>query len=75
MVAVNLRISERENSLLEEYAKLYNSSKTTIIKEALIEKLENFEDLKDAQEISKAIEEGKEKTYTLEEVEQQLGLE
>ena len=70
---ISLRLSEQENSLFREYAKLHDMSLSDLIRESVMEKIEDEYDLKVYEE---AIAEFRENpvTYTHEEVKKMLEL-
>lgn len=70
---ISLRLSDEDTKLIKDYAKINNMSVSDLIRKAVIEKIEDEIDL-DA--YNKAIKEFKKnsKTYTLDEIEKELGL-
>lgn len=72
-MTISLRLSEEDTKLIKDYAKINNMSVSDLIRKAVIEKIEDEIDL-DA--YNKAIKEFKKnpKTYTLDEIEKELGL-
>ena len=72
-MTISLRLSEEDTKLIKDYAKINNMSVSDLIRQAVIEKIEDEIDLS---AYNKAIEAYKKnpKTYTLEEVEKELGL-
>jgi len=72
--AVSLRLPEDLKSRLDKLSKLTGRSKTYYKVEAISEKLEDLEDLYLAEERTPALRAGLSRTYTLDEVEQHLGL-
>jgi len=72
--AVSLRLPEDLKARLEKLSKLTGRSKTYYMIEAISEKLEDLEDLYIAEQRTLALRAGRSRTYTLEEVEQRLGL-
>jgi len=63
--AATVRISARLNSALNTQAKHLRISKATLIRQALEEKLEDIQDLNEAQEIMADIKSGKRQTVPL----------
>ncbi len=59
---------------LKSLADASGQSPTDFISEAVLEHIEDLEDARRAEEIMKKIESGEHRTYTLEEVERELGL-
>jgi len=74
MDAVSLRLPEDLKIRLERLAKRTGRSKTFYMIEAISEKLEDLEDLYLAEQRTLALRAGQSRTYTLDEVEQRLGL-
>ena len=72
-MAISLRLSDEDTILVKEYAKLHNMSVSDLIRQAVLEKIEDEYDLN---AYNKAMEEFKQDstTYTLDEVEKELGL-
>lgn len=73
-MAVSVRLSEKEDILIRNYARLNNISVSELFRRAVLEKIEDEIDLK---AYEKAMEEYKKNpvTYTHEEVAKMLGLE
>jgi RHH-type rel operon transcriptional repressor/antitoxin RelB len=74
MTAVSLRLPEELKIRLDKLAKRTGRSKTFYMVEAISEKLEDLEDLYLAEQRTLALREGRSRTFTLDEVEQRLGL-
>ena len=70
MSTISLRLDERDHELIRRYAAINNISMSKLMRDAVIEKIED--DL-DTALFDQAIKQIKE-TYTLEEVKQELGL-
>ena len=72
-MTVSVRINEKDEKLIRAYAELNNISLSELIRNAIMEKIEDEYDLEC---FKKALEEYKNnpKTYTLEEVKKGLGL-
>ena len=72
-MTISVRLSDRETELIKAYAHINNISLSDLIRNAVLEKIENEYDLEC---YNKAVEEYKKnpKTYTLEEVKEELGL-
>ena len=72
-MTISLRLSEEDTKLIKDYAKVNNMSVSDLIRQAVIEKIEDEIDLA---AYNKAVEAYKKnpKTYTLEEVEKELDL-
>ena len=72
-MSISVRLNEKEEKLVKDYAKLNNISVSEFIRKAIMEAIEDEYDLECYKE---ALEEFKKnpKTYTLEEVEKELGL-
>ena len=72
-MTISVRLNEKDTELVKTYAKLNNISVSDLVRNALLEKIEDEYDLEC---YKKAIEEYKKnpKAYTLEEVKERLGL-
>jgi RHH-type rel operon transcriptional repressor/antitoxin RelB len=72
-MTISVRLSEKDTELIKAYADINNMSLSDLIRNAVLEKIEDEYDLECYE---KAIKEYKEnpKTYTLEEVKEELGL-
>ena len=72
-MTVSVRLNEKDELLIKKYAELNNISLSDLIRNAVLEKIEDEYDLK---AYNKAIEEYNKnpKTYTLEEVKKELDL-
>ena len=72
-MTISVRLSDKDTELIKSYAEINNISLSDLIRNAVLEKIENEYDL---QSYEKAIREYKEnpKTYTLEEVKEEMGL-
>ena len=70
---ISVRINEKDTELIKAYAKINNISLSDLIRNAVLEKIEDEYDLEC---YNKAIEEYRKnpKTYTMEEVKKELGL-
>lgn len=75
MSSVSLRLPENLSRRLTRLAKRTGRSKTFYMVEALQEHLDDLEDLYLAEQRLIALHEGRSRTYTLEEVTRDLGLE
>ncbi|MHB1291212.1 MAG: type II toxin-antitoxin system RelB family antitoxin [Sulfuricella sp.] len=69
-----IRLPEDIEARLESLAKRTGRSKTFYAREAILEHLEDLEDLYLAEQVVQRIRKGEERTSTLEEVEARLGL-
>ena len=69
-----IRLSPELEARLDALAKRTGRTKTYYAREAITQHLEDLEDLYDVEERVKDIRSGNSKTYTLEEVERELGL-
>jgi uncharacterized protein (DUF1778 family) len=67
---ISLRLNQEDENLIRQYAELNHMTLTDLIKNSVIEKIENEIDLKS---FNKAMKEMK-KTYSFEEVKKELGL-
>lgn len=72
-MTISVRLNDKETELIKAYAKINNISLSDLIRNAVLEKIENEYDL---ESYKKAVEEYKKnpKTYTLDEVKKELGL-
>ncbi len=72
-MTISLRLNDEDTRLIKKYAELKNVSVSELIRQAVIERIEDEIDL---QAYYEAMEEYKENpvTYTLDEVERELGL-
>lgn len=72
-MTISVRLSEEDTKLIKTYAEINNISLSDLIRNAVIERIEDEYDLKC---YKKAMEEYKKnpKTYTLKEVKEELGL-
>lgn len=72
-MTISVRLSEEDTELIKAYATLNNVSVSELIRNAVLEKIEDEYDL---ESYKKAIKEYKNnpKTYTLDEVKEELGL-
>lgn len=72
-MTISIRLSDKDTELIKRYAKLNNISVSDLVRIAVLEKIENEYDLRVYEE---AMEEYKvnPKTYSLEELEKELGL-
>lgn len=71
---ISVRLGEELEQRLEALAKATGRSKTYYVREALIQKLEDMEDLYMAEAVMERIASGQEKTTPLADVERELGL-
>lgn len=72
-MTISVRLNEKDTKLVRAYAKMNNISLSDLVRNAILEKIENEYDL---DLYNKAIEEYNEnpKTYTMDEVKEELGL-
>jgi len=70
----SIRLPEEVEQRLNDLARATGRSKAYYIKEAIMEHLEDLEDIYLAEQTLEKIRRGEEQTYTLEEVERALGL-
>lgn len=72
-MTISVRLSDKDTELIKTYAEMNNISLSDLIRNAVLEKIEDEYDLEC---YNKAIEEYNKnpKTYTLEEVKEELGL-
>jgi RHH-type rel operon transcriptional repressor/antitoxin RelB len=72
-MTISVRLNEKDTKLVRAYAKMNNISLSDLVRNAILEKIEDEYDL---DLYNKAIEEYNEnpKTYTMDEVKEELGL-
>lgn len=72
-MTISVRLSDKDTELIKTYAEMNNISLSDLIRNAVIEKIEDEYDL---ESYNKAIEEYRKnpKTYSMEEVKEELGL-
>ena len=72
-MTISVRLNERDTKLIKAYADMNNISLSDLVRNAVLEKIENEYDLEC---YNKAIKEYKKnpKTYTMDEVKKELGL-
>ena len=72
-MTISVRLNEKDTELIKKYAEMNNISLSDLIRNAIIEKIEDEYDLKC---YYKALEEYEKnpKTYTMDEVKKELGL-
>lgn len=73
-MSISIRLPEDIESRLDALAKRTGRSKTYYMRQAILEYLEDMEDLYLAEQALQRIRNGEERTLTLEEVEKRLGL-
>lgn len=69
-----IRLPENLEKRLDRLAKRSGRTKTYYAREALLRNIDDFEDLQIAEERLRALQEGRSRTYTQEEIERDLGL-
>lgn len=74
MAAVSLRLPDEVSNRLDELAKLTGRSKTFYMIKAITDHIDDLEDLYLAEQRLLDVRAGKSKTYSLDEVERNLGL-
>ena len=72
-MTISLRLSDEDTKLIKDYAKINNMSVSDLIRKAVIEKIEDEIDLDAYNKAIKKFEKNP-KTYTLDEIEKELGL-
>jgi len=72
-MTISVRLNDKDTELIKTYAKMNNISLSDLVRNAILEKIENEYDLEC---YKKAADEYKKnpKTYTMEEVKKELGL-
>lgn len=69
-----IRLPEEIEARLDQLAKRTGRSKTFYAREAILEHLDNLEDVYLAEQVMRRIQSGEERTFTLEEAEAKIGL-
>jgi RHH-type rel operon transcriptional repressor/antitoxin RelB len=69
-----IRLSEETEARLEHLAQVTGRTKTFYAREAIERHLDDLEDIYLADEVLKRLHQGRERTYSLEEVRRELGL-
>ncbi|MBQ9297922.1 MAG: ribbon-helix-helix protein, CopG family [Clostridia bacterium] len=72
-MTISVRLNEEDTELIKAYAEIKNISLSDLIREAVLEKIEDELDLKAYEEAMKEYKKNP-KTYTLEEVKKELGI-
>ncbi|WP_041668034.1 type II toxin-antitoxin system RelB family antitoxin [Acetobacterium woodii] len=70
MSTISIRLSDKEDLLVRNYAKMHRLSVSDLVRASVIEKIEDEIDLKTFDEVLNKME----KTYSLDEVKKELGL-
>jgi uncharacterized protein (DUF2267 family) len=70
MSTISIRLSDKEDLLVRNYAKMHRLSVSDLVRASVIEKIEDEIDLKTFDEVLNTME----KTYSLDEVKKELGL-
>jgi RHH-type transcriptional regulator, rel operon repressor / antitoxin RelB len=71
---LSIRLEAELESRLERLARLTGRTKTYYLRQAVVDQIDDLEDLYLAQKISRRVAEGKEGTVTLEDLERSLGV-
>lgn len=72
-MTISVRLNERDSALIKTYADMNNISLSDLIRNAVLEKIEDEYDLKCYEEAIKEYKKNP-KTYTLDEAKKELGL-
>lgn len=72
-MTISVRLSEKDSELIKAYAKMNNISVSDLVRKAIIEKIEDEYDLECYEKAIKEYNKNP-KTYTLDEVKEELGL-
>ena len=72
-MTISVRLNEEDTEIIKAYAEIKNISLSDLIREAVLEKIEDELDLKAYEEAMKEYKKNP-KTYTLEEVKKELGI-
>lgn len=70
MATISLRVDERDSKLIRDYAKMKKTSVSDLMRNAIIEKIEDEIDLENFDRVLETMEQ----TYSLDEVKKELGL-
>lgn len=70
MATISLRVDERDSKLIRDYAKLKKTSVSDLMRNAIIEKIEDEIDLENFERVLASMEQ----THSLEDVKKELGL-
>ncbi len=70
MTTISLRVDERDGKLIRDYAKLKNSSVSELMRNAIIEKIEDEFDVENFDQVLASME----TTHSLDDVKNELGL-
>ena len=70
MATISLRVDERDSKLIRDYAKLKKTSVSDLMRNAIIEKIEDEIDLENFDRVLASME----KTHSLDDVKKELGL-
>ncbi|MBT2581267.1 type II toxin-antitoxin system RelB family antitoxin [Planococcus sp. ISL-109] len=70
MATITLRVDDRDHQLIRDYAKLKKTSVSDLMRNAVIEKIEDDIDLENFDRVLAA----EEKTHSLDDVKKELGL-
>jgi len=74
MGTVTVRLNKEEEEIYTKYAKFNNAALSTLMKEALMEKIENEIDLKTVSEYEKRLEDKEVEYFSLDETKKILGI-
>lgn len=70
MATISLRVDERDSKLIRDYAKMKKTSVSDLMRNAIIEKIEDEIDLENFDRVLASMEQ----TYSLDDVKKELGL-
>lgn len=70
MATISLRVNDRDSKLIRDYAKLKNTSVSDLMRNAIIEKIEDELDVEHFDRVLATME----KTHSLDDVKKELGL-
>lgn len=70
MATISLRVDDRDSKLIRDYAKLKNTSVSDLMRNAIIEKIEDELDVESFDRVLATME----KTHSLDDVKKELGL-
>ncbi|WP_203333544.1 type II toxin-antitoxin system RelB family antitoxin [Planococcus beigongshangi] len=70
MATISLRVDDRDSKLIRDYAKMKKTSVSDLMRNAIIEKIEDEIDLENFDRVLETMDQ----TYSLDEVKKELGL-
>lgn len=74
MSVISVRTTEEEKKIMKAYAEFFGMTLCDFLKTSAIEKIEDMLDMQAVEEYEKSVRQGNNKTYTHDEVLEELGL-